>query len=148
LIMRDMEKPRDSFIMIRGQYDKPGEQVYRNTPVDLPALANAGAPTRLDLARWLVAQENPLTARVTVNRLWQQFFGYGIVKTSADFGSQGETPTHPELLDWLGGAFGSPKANPASPKLDFQASLGWDVKALVRLMVTSETYRQTSAASE
>jgi mono/diheme cytochrome c family protein len=153
LIMRDMDKLRDSFIMIRGQYDKPGDQVYRNTPAALPPLPNAEAPTRLDLARWLVAPENPLTARVTVNRLWQQFFGYGIVKTSGDFGSQGEPPSHPELLDWLAVAFASPPlprpTSPDAPRLpvDAQLSLGWDVKALVRLIVTSATYKQTSAAS-
>jgi hypothetical protein len=151
--MRDMEKPRDSFLMIRGQYDKPGDQVYRNTPAALPPLPNAGAPTRLDLARWLVVPENPLTARVTVNRLWQQLFGYGIVKTSGDFGSQGEPPSHPELLDWLAVAFesekpsGSPSADALRSPVNAQLSLGWDVKALVRLIVTSATYKQTSAAS-
>ncbi|TCO91331.1 cytochrome c [Chthoniobacter flavus] len=132
LVMADMPQPRDSFIMIRGQYDKPGEQVHSNVPAMFPPLANATNPTRLDLARWLVAPENPLTARVTVNRLWQQFFGIGIVKTSADFGSQGEPPSHPELLDWLA--------------VTFRES-GWDVKALVRRIVTSATYRQSSAAS-
>ena len=150
LIMRDMEKPRDSFLMIRGQYDKPGDQVYRNTPAALPPLPNASAPTRLDLARWLVSPENPLTARVTVNRLWQQFFGYGLVKTSADFGSQGDPPSHPELLDWLAVAFESPKP-PSQDALhqpvNAQLSLGWDVKALVRLIVTSATYQQSSAGS-
>lgn len=132
LVMNDMPQPRDSFIMIRGQYDKPGEQVHRNTPAMFPPLPNTQNPTRLDLARWLVAPENPLTARVTVNRLWQQFFGYGLVKTSADFGSQGEPPSHPELLDWLA--------------VTFRES-GWDVKAFVRSVVNSATYRQSSSAS-
>jgi hypothetical protein len=132
LVMADMPEERESFVMIRGQYDKPGDKVTRNVPAFLPPLANATNPTRLDLARWLVAPENPLTARVTVNRLWQQFFGFGIVKTSADFGSQGEPPTHPELLDWLA--------------VDFRES-GWDVKALIRRIVTSSTYRQSSAAA-
>ena len=132
LVMNDMPQPRDSFIMLRGQYDKPGEQVHRNTPAMFPTLANTQNPTRLDLARWLVAPENPLTARVTVNRLWQQFFGYGIVKTSADFGSQGEPPSHPELLDWLA--------------VTFRES-GWDMKGFIRGIVTSATYRQSSAAS-
>jgi len=151
LIMRDMDKPRDSFIMIRGQYDKPGEQVTRNVPAAFPPLKNVDSPTRLDLARWLVAPENPLTARVTVNRLWQQFFGYGIVKTSGDFGSQGEPPSHPELLDWLAVAFESPKGNAGqsgATTVDFNANLGWDVKALVRLIVTSATYKQSSAAPQ
>ena len=132
LVMGDMPQPRDSFIMIRGQYDKPGEQVHRNVPAMFPPLPNAENPTRLDLARWIVAPENPLTARVTVNRLWQQFFGTGLVKTSADFGSQGEPPSHPELLDWLA--------------VTFRES-GWDVKAFIRSIVTSATYRQSSAAS-
>jgi hypothetical protein len=132
LVMADMPEQRESFIMIRGQYDKPGEKVRRNVPAIFPPLANAQNPTRLDLARWMVAAENPLTARVTVNRLWQQFFGFGIVKTSADFGSQGEPPTHPELLDWLA--------------VTFRES-GWDVKSMIRRIVTSATYRQSSAAT-
>jgi hypothetical protein len=132
LVMSDMPQPRDSFIMIRGQYDKPGEQVHRNVPAFLPPLPNTEIPTRLDLARWLVAPENPLTARVAVNRVWQQLFGVGLVKTSADFGSQGEPPSHPELLDWLA--------------VTFRES-GWDVKALVQRIVTSAAYRQSSAAS-
>jgi hypothetical protein len=132
LIMGDLPEQREAFVMIRGQYDKPGEKVTRNVPAIFPPLANTRNPTRLDLAKWIVAPENPLTARVTVNRLWQRFFGYGIVKTSADFGSQGEPPTHPELLDWLAVAF---------------RESGWDVKAMVRRIVTSATYRQSSAAS-
>ncbi|MEP6671044.1 MAG: PSD1 and planctomycete cytochrome C domain-containing protein [Chthoniobacter sp.] len=132
LVMNDMPQPRDSFIMIRGQYDKPGEQVHSNVPSMFPPLPNTQNPTRLDFARWLVAPENPLTARVTVNRLWQQFFGYGLVKTSADFGSQGEPPSHPELLDWLA--------------VTFRES-GWDTKAFIRGIVTSATYRQSSAAT-
>lgn len=130
---RDMEKPRDSFIMVRGQYDKPGEQVTRATPAVFPALKVAGpVPNRLDLANWLMSDEHPLTARVTVNRFWQQFFGIGLVKTSDDFGSQGEPPINPELLDWLA--------------VSFRES-GWDVKGLVRQMVTSAAYRQSSRVS-
>jgi hypothetical protein len=131
-IMRDMEKPREAFVMQRGAYDRPGEKVERAVPAAFNPLQNAENPTRLDLAKWLVAPENPLTARVTVNRLWQQFFGFGLVKTSGDFGSQGEPPSHPELLDWLA--------------VTFRES-GWDVKKFVRLIVTSATYRQTSQAA-
>ena len=136
-IWHDLEKPRESFIMVRGQYDKPGDKVEPAVPAVFPALqkpdANSRA-TRLDLARWLVATENPLAARVTVNRFWQQLFGTGLVKTSYDFGSQGEMPSHPELLDWLA--------------VTFRES-GWDVKQLLRTIVTSATFRQSSkAASE
>jgi hypothetical protein len=130
-IWRDMDKPRDSFVMVRGQYDAPGEKVSRAVPAVFPVMKQAGqVPNRLDLARWLVSSEHPLTARVTVNRLWQQFFGVGLVKTADDFGSQGEPPSHPELLDWLA--------------VSFQES-GWDVKALVRTLVTSAAYRQSAA---
>lgn len=130
-VMRDMETPRDSFVMERGQYDKPGEKVARGVPAVLPALPRktSGDYNRLDLANWLVSREHPLTSRVAVNRFWQQFFGTGLVKTSADFGSQGEPPSHPELLDWL--------------SVTFMES-GWDVKALVKTLVCSATYRQSS----
>src|SRR5204862_2495113 len=116
-------------ILMRGAYDKEGEKV---TPAGFSALhaMPVDAPkNRLGLAKWLISPENPLTARVTVNRFWQQFFGTGIVKTAEDFGIQGERPTHPDLLDWLA--------------VEFRES-GWDVKALVRLIVTSATYRQSS----
>lgn len=128
-VWKDLEKPRESFVMLRGAYDKPGEKVTRNVPAVFPPLANTNNPSRLDLAAWLLASENPLTARVTVNRFWQQFFGVGLVKSADDFGSQGTPPSHPELLDWLA--------------VTFRES-GWDVKGFVKLLVTSATYRQSS----
>ncbi|RBP47845.1 cytochrome c [Roseimicrobium gellanilyticum] len=130
-VMRDMETPRETFVMERGQYDKPGEKVTRGVPAALPPLPkkDAGNYNRLDFANWLVSREHPLTSRVSVNRFWQQFFGTGLVKTSADFGSQGEPPSHPELLDWL--------------SVTFMES-GWDVKALVKTLVCSETYKQST----
>jgi hypothetical protein len=131
-IFRDLEKPRESFVMLRGAYDKPGERVFRNVPAALPPLRQTNNLNRLTLAEWLVNDENPLTARVTVNRFWQQFMGLGLVRTADDFGSQGTPPSHPELLDWLAS--------------DFRNS-GWDVKRFVKLLVTSATYRQASRVS-
>jgi len=132
LVMKEREEPRPAHILIRGEYDQPGEQVERNTPGFLPPLAtSAERKTRMDLAEWLVDSTNPLTARVTVNRFWQQLFGVGLVKTSEDFGAQGEMPSHPELLDYL--------------TLEFIQS-GWDVKSLMRSLVLSDTYQQSSQA--
>ncbi|WP_395752931.1 PSD1 and planctomycete cytochrome C domain-containing protein [Prosthecobacter sp.] len=132
LVMEEQKEMRPTFILTRGAYDKPGEKVTAATPAVLPALAADLPRNRLGLARWLVSRENPLTARVIVNRFWQHFFGTGLVRTSEDFGSQGEPPSHPELLDWLA--------------VTFQES-GWDVKKLVKLIVTSETYQQSSQFS-
>jgi hypothetical protein len=132
LVMADMPTERESFVMVRGQYDNPGDKVTRGTPAAFPPLPKRDHYTRLDLADWLVSPQHPLTARVTVNRFWQQFFGTGLVKTSGDFGSQGEPPSHPELLDWLAVAF---------------RDSGWDVKALVKLLATSATYRQSTKVS-
>jgi hypothetical protein len=131
-VFRDMDKPRESFVMLRGQYNKPGERVEPGVPAVLPPLvleAQSTRATRLDLARWLLSPGHPLTARVTVNRIWQQLFGVGLVKSSFDFGAQGDRPSHPELLDYLA--------------VEFRES-GWDVKRLVRLMVTSSVFRQSS----
>jgi hypothetical protein len=129
MVMQELSKPRDTFVLVKGSYDKPAAKVTANTPTTLPALPSDAKKDRLALAKWLFAPEHPLTARVTVNRYWQQFFGTGIVKTAEDFGVQGERPTHPQLLDWLA--------------CEFRDS-GWNVKALHRLIVTSATYRQSS----
>ena len=134
-VMADLPTPRTSHVMIRGQYDNPGEQVTRNVPAFLPPLPERddGRPyDRLDLANWLVNGEHPLTARVTVNRFWQQLFGVGLVRTSGDFGSQGEPPTHPELLDYLA--------------VEFIES-DWDVQRLLKLIMTSHAYRQSSTVT-
>ena len=132
LVMKEREEVRPTHILIRGAYDNPGERVERNTPAFLPPLnVRNEVPTRMDLAHWLTDQSNPLTARVTVNRFWQQFFGVGLVKTSEDFGAQGEWPSHPGLLDDLAIRF---------------VESGWDVKALVKSIVMSRTYQQASRA--
>ena len=106
MVMQDQSKPRDSFVLIRGAYDKHGDKVSHGVPAALPSLPVDAPPNRLALARWLVDPSNPLTARVTVNRAWQSFFGTGLVKTTEDFGTQGQPPSHPELLDWLAVEFG------------------------------------------
>ena len=132
MIMSESPKRKDTFLLLRGAYDKPGEKVEPGVPAILPPLP-AGAPNnRLGFAQWLISRDNPLLARVTVNRFWQLYFGTGIVKTTEDFGSQGEWPLHPELLDWLA--------------VEFMES-GWNVKALQKLIVTSNAYRQSSKAS-
>lgn len=129
MIMADLPQPRETFRLSKGLYDKPLDQVGIGVPSNLPQLATDAPTNRLGLARWLVADDNPLTARVTVNRFWQQFFGVGLVKTAEDFGVQGERPIHPELLDWLA--------------VEFRQT-GWDVKRLCRTIVTSAAYRQSS----
>jgi len=129
MIMAEMQKPRETFVLGRGQYDNPKEKVTAGVPAFLPPMAPGLPMNRLGLAKWLVGPGNPLAARVAVNRFWQEYFGTGIVKTSEDFGSQGEPPSHPLLLDWLATEF---------------VRTGWNVKAMQRLIVTSATYRQSS----
>jgi hypothetical protein len=130
MTVTDSQSAPPSHLRVRGDYRTLGIEVKPNTPTVLPPMtATSGAANRLDLAKWLVSPENPLTARVTVNWIWQEFFGRGIVKTTDDFGTRGEKPSHPELLDWLAFKF---------------VEDGWSVKQLVRNIVTSETYRQSS----
>jgi Protein of unknown function (DUF1553)/Protein of unknown function (DUF1549)/Concanavalin A-like lectin/glucanases superfamily/Planctomycete cytochrome C len=132
MVMAEMSKPRDTFILGRGEYDNRGEKVTSGVPSFLPPMARDLPANRLGLAKWILDPSNPLTARVAVNQYWQQYFGIGIVKTAEDFGSQGEPPSHPQLLDWLATEF---------------VRTGWDIKAMQRLIVTSATYRQSSRAS-
>jgi hypothetical protein len=132
MVMSELETPRETFLLLRGQYDKPGERVTAAVPASLPALPAGAPPNRLGLAQWLVSPSHPLTARVIVNRYWQMYFGTGLVKTAEDFGSQGEWPSHPELLDWLAREF---------------ITSGWDVKHMQKLIVMSATYRQSSVTT-
>jgi hypothetical protein len=127
-----MEKP-SAFVLYRGDYDKRRDRVEPNTPAALPPMPPDLPKTRLGFAKWLLRPEHPLTARVTVNRFWQELFGTGIVRTSGDFGVTGEAPTHPELLDWLA--------------VEFRES-GWDVKRFFKLLVTSATYRQAALITQ
>jgi hypothetical protein len=129
MVMAEMPKPRDTFVLGRGDYRNQGEKVQPGVPAMLPPLPKEAPLTRLTLAKWLVDPGHPLTARVAVNRFWQMYFGYGIVKTQEDFGVQGDPPSHPELLDWLATEF---------------VRTGWDVRAMQRSIVTSSTYRQSS----
>lgn len=162
MIMEEMDPPRETYRLVRGDFRNKGERVFPATPAYLPPIRKAQVsneegrlklsfgeskaaagwiPNRLDLAAWLLSPEHPLTARVTVNRYWAMLFGTGLVKTINDFGSQGEWPTHPELLDWLACRFRDGEARGANPVA------AWDVKALIRLMVTSRTYRQSTVAT-
>ncbi|MCS7166332.1 MAG: DUF1553 domain-containing protein [Gemmatales bacterium] len=129
LIYRERAQPRPAYILIRGEYDRKGEQVGRSVPAFLLEWRPEYPQNRLGLAQWLLDANHPLTARVAVNRFWQQVFGVGLVKTSEDFGRQGEPPSHPELLDWLAVHF---------------REAGWNVKSLMKLLVTSATYRQAA----
>ncbi|HEX3151006.1 MAG TPA: DUF1553 domain-containing protein [Gemmataceae bacterium] len=127
MVMEEMPKPRETHVLVRGQYDRPGPKVTAAGPATLPNTPTGG--NRLDLARWLVSSDNPLTARVAVNRIWQLHFGTGLVATGEDFGTQGTFPSHPEMLDWVATEF---------------VRTGWDVKRMHKLIVTSAGYRQSS----
>jgi len=129
MTIEDRSEDRKTNVRIRGDYKAFGDEVWAATPAFLPPMHSDGKPTRLDLARWVVSPQNPLTARMMVNRVWQELFGRGIVETSENFGTQGSRPSHPELLDWLA--------------VNFRDN-GWSVKQLIRTIVTSQTYRQSS----
>jgi hypothetical protein len=134
MVMDTLPQPRETFTFEKGAYDKPTTtKVSFTVPASLPPMAKDAPKNRLGLAQWIVSRDNPLTARVTVNRFWQAFFGVGLVKTAEDFGVQGEVPLHRELLDWLAAEF---------------IESGWDVKALLRLIVMSETYKQSSKVAD
>ena len=126
-------KDAEAYVLFRGMYDQPRDKVRPEVPSVLGKLGEKYPRNRLGLAQWLVAPENPMTARVTVNRMWQEVFGTGLVRTAEDFGAQGVSPTHPELLDWLA--------------VEFRES-GWDMKKTMRLLVTSAAYRQAAVATE
>ncbi len=132
LVMQERGEPRESHVLIRGNFLNPAERVYPGVPAILPPLPKGQPTNRLALARWLVSTDNPLTARVTMNRFWEQIFGRGLVETVEDFGTQGERPTHPELLDWMATEF---------------MRRSWNMKAMLRLIVTSATYRQSSRST-
>lgn len=129
MVMEEMREPRATHILNRGQYDRPGERVSMGVPATLPPLSDDAPRNRLGFAQWLVSGDNPLTARVTVNRFWRDLFGAGLVKTTEDFGSQGARPSHPELLDWLA--------------VEFVES-GWDMRHILKTIVMSHTYQQSS----
>jgi hypothetical protein len=143
MVMREMSEPRETFVLIRGEYTRPGEKVTAAIPGCLPPLPEGASNNRLGFARWLVSPGHPLTARVAVNRLWQMLFGIGLVKTVDDFGAQGEWPSHPELLDWLAMEFAAPSLGQRNSERP-QYARAWDVKRVLRLLVTSATYRQSS----
>lgn len=133
MVMQDLPTPRKTWVLTRGVYSKPEQEVTAGVPETLPPMPAGTEANRLALARWIVSNENPLTARVTANRFWQQFFGIGLVKTTEDFGVQGEIPLHQDLLDWLAADF---------------RDHGWDVKRFIRQIVTSHTYRQSSRITQ
>jgi mono/diheme cytochrome c family protein len=143
MVMEELPEPRQTFVLKRGEYDKRGDRVSPGVPASLPSLPPDAPHNRLGFAQWLVSPANPLTARVAVNQMWQMLFGTGLVKTTEDFGSQGEPPSHPELLDWLATEF------MAEHDAETGAALTpWDQKRMLRTIVMSATYRQSSARTK
>lgn len=139
LVYKETEKPKPAYLLTRGEYDHKGEEVSRGVPAVLPGFPQDAPNNRLGLAKWLTSSNHPLTSRVAVNRLWQQFFGVGLVKTSEDFGSQGEPPSHPLLLDWLSAEFMAPQQS--------SVQHAWNVKHLTKQIVMSATYRQSAVVT-
>ena len=133
LVWKETTEPRKAHILLRGQYENPGEVVSRDTPEFLPSMDESLPKSRLGLAQWLLSDDHPLTSRVMVNRFWQQCFGEGLVKTSEDFGSQGQPPSHPDLLDWLA--------------IDFREN-NWDVKRLLKSIVMSKPYKRSAKIAQ
>jgi len=136
--------PRDAFVLSRGEYDKRGDKVEAALPAFLPRLPEGTKADRLSLAKWIVARDNPLTARVWVNRMWERFFGTGLVKTSENLGSQAEYPSHPELLDWLAAEF---MESGSMPAVNGQPAKPWDMKAFIKMVLMSSTYRQQATVT-
>ena len=139
MISEEMPTPRPAYVLLRGDFLKKGEKVDRAVPAVFPPLPDEKVNNRLGLARWLVRPDHPLTARVAVNRFWAQLFGTGLVKTIGDFGTQGEFPSHPELLDWFALEFMGPVGKSAKV---------WDVKDIFKKIALSSTYQQSSVVTE
>ena len=139
-VMHEKPTPAEAFVLFRGEYDQRRDKVTPGTPNALPAMDKDAPANRLGLAQWLLRPDHPLTARVTVNRLWQQLFGTGLVRTAGDFGVTGEPPTHPELLDWLAVEFRTGESKIAG----LDAKSAWDVKRMMKLMMMSSAYRQSA----
>jgi hypothetical protein len=144
MVMKERAAPREAFLLTRGEYDRPAEAVSRALPAVLPPLPDGEPVNRLGLARWLVDGNHPLTARVWINRTWERLFGTGIVKTTENFGSQADWPAHPELLDWLAVEFAAPTV---LPPVQGHPARPWDMKAMLKFLVTSRAYRQSSQST-
>ena len=142
MVMQEMPKPREAFVLVRGEYDKRGDRVDASLPKALPAMPAEQPNDRLGLARWIASRENPLTARVWVNRMWEKFMGNGIVKTTENFGSQADWPSHPELLDWLAVEWINPTV---LQEVAGKPIVAWDIKGLQKLIVMSRAYQQSTS---